>query len=817
MDSQDHRKNHTTGHESHVAHVCPNCGWPFPNPHPSAKLRRAHKKVCGTLEGYKLTDAEHKAQLDVAGEDQLSDEDQKASENSELGELKSNENGKNGILKSKSSRSEEEVFPDAVAELGDTVTNPTIETVVSKGIQNADVNVNANIIQEPEHPMQVSQLQNPQDLKSSVDNLKNNVQFQDDTSSSTNGSVLASSDKKTKALAVDATEGRPDAANLISDVKLVLALAVDSTEGRDDSANLILDVKPEELVNVIPKITNTQPGDDLTDRSMKHSGQSSEGQQHGNSDADGHLPPMVLSPSKPVSVMVSGIDSKLEQMNELGVTTDFSTTRTNDSVPVDKLVDSKEEQSNFSESITIEMDSSSNFSSGAKEVVDIEQTSTFTNRGSDASGQEVDIVYPGETVDGHNMKAEPNEKVAAHSIPTVIPVESLSEIKNKDRIDHGQGTTDAHDEVIKEMVDHPKSLTAVADDSSFLRSESDEGDVCSAQPVLEDHQKQGTVSKSIVEQMCIDKTDTSECKVETSPDDGSNGSEVLPDALSSDKTCTHGDQSQMVYSTEKQEILPERLIYGTGGAAMVSPAENEVDGASDAISSSNFPENATISTADGSDGSGANPDALGSDITFTHTGLTQIVRSIEKHGSYDSHHDLSWEIPPEKPTVIQETGIASMVSPADTEVDEANNAFSNSEFPENATISTGNRSNGLEALPDSEILQEKPTVIPESGPDAMVSPAHFKVDGASHPFSSSDDFPEKARTDNSNLAGKYVAEGVAEVIGATNLMIAPKFAAELSNTEPHLNTPVIRESDKNVLICEPTTPDSILSELFIAK
>jgi len=33
--------------------VCHKCGWPFPNPHPSAKHRRAHKKICGTIEGYK--------------------------------------------------------------------------------------------------------------------------------------------------------------------------------------------------------------------------------------------------------------------------------------------------------------------------------------------------------------------------------------------------------------------------------------------------------------------------------------------------------------------------------------------------------------------------------------------------------------------------------------------------------------------------------------------------------------------------------------------------------------------------------------------
>lgn len=41
------------GHENHGVYVCHKCGWPFPNPHPSAKHRRAHKKICGTVEGYK--------------------------------------------------------------------------------------------------------------------------------------------------------------------------------------------------------------------------------------------------------------------------------------------------------------------------------------------------------------------------------------------------------------------------------------------------------------------------------------------------------------------------------------------------------------------------------------------------------------------------------------------------------------------------------------------------------------------------------------------------------------------------------------------
>ncbi|XP_039007407.1 uncharacterized protein LOC120135135 [Hibiscus syriacus] len=50
MDIQTPEKNHSSG----GVHLCHKCGWPFPNPHPSAKQRRSHKKICGTSEGYKL-------------------------------------------------------------------------------------------------------------------------------------------------------------------------------------------------------------------------------------------------------------------------------------------------------------------------------------------------------------------------------------------------------------------------------------------------------------------------------------------------------------------------------------------------------------------------------------------------------------------------------------------------------------------------------------------------------------------------------------------------------------------------------------------
>jgi hypothetical protein len=67
------------GNEGHGVYVCRKCGWPFPNPHPSARHRRAHKRICGTVEGYTLVDSEET----VSDDEHLSDEDHKLpSENS---------------------------------------------------------------------------------------------------------------------------------------------------------------------------------------------------------------------------------------------------------------------------------------------------------------------------------------------------------------------------------------------------------------------------------------------------------------------------------------------------------------------------------------------------------------------------------------------------------------------------------------------------------------------------------------------------------------------------------------------------------------
>ncbi|MED6220917.1 hypothetical protein PIB30_049410 [Stylosanthes scabra] len=107
-----------TGNENHGVHVCNKCGWPFPNPHPSAKHRRAHKKNCGTIEGYKL--------LNPSDDEHFSDDDHKTQGQKAL-ESGKNEKGIDG-LGGESIRSRDEQFLDAIAEWdsSDLATDPKI-------------------------------------------------------------------------------------------------------------------------------------------------------------------------------------------------------------------------------------------------------------------------------------------------------------------------------------------------------------------------------------------------------------------------------------------------------------------------------------------------------------------------------------------------------------------------------------------------------------------------------------------------------------------------------------------------------------------
>ncbi|XP_061363764.1 uncharacterized protein LOC133307292 [Gastrolobium bilobum] len=147
MDNQDQRRTHTLGHESHGVHVCHKCGWSFPNPHPSAKHRRAHKKICGTIEGYKLCVAEGQNRLNGSDDEHVSDDDHKTPGPNTL-DTGNNEKGNDGngeIL----IRSEDEVFSDAVADFSDSGLNPGIKERLQEGSLDSGTNVESVDIKDP--------------------------------------------------------------------------------------------------------------------------------------------------------------------------------------------------------------------------------------------------------------------------------------------------------------------------------------------------------------------------------------------------------------------------------------------------------------------------------------------------------------------------------------------------------------------------------------------------------------------------------------------------------------------------------------------
>ncbi|KAL0403775.1 UNVERIFIED_CONTAM: hypothetical protein Sradi_2018300 [Sesamum radiatum] len=126
MDSRDHKIT-ATEHEGHGMHLCHRCGWPFPNPHPSAKHRRAHRRVCGKIEGYKIIHSEdHDDHLAVSDDEHASDDDEHTPVHQPV-KKNAEEFGSSSGAGEKSNRSEDDVFSDAVTEFSDSGISPRLE------------------------------------------------------------------------------------------------------------------------------------------------------------------------------------------------------------------------------------------------------------------------------------------------------------------------------------------------------------------------------------------------------------------------------------------------------------------------------------------------------------------------------------------------------------------------------------------------------------------------------------------------------------------------------------------------------------------
>eukprot|EP01018_Ginkgo_biloba_P036150 Gb_20408 [translate_table: standard] len=80
---QHHHQSAGNGHraqESHGVWVCHQCGWTYPNPHPSAKHRRNHRKHCGKIEGFPLISTGERETRGGSSDEELSDKEHKSTD-----------------------------------------------------------------------------------------------------------------------------------------------------------------------------------------------------------------------------------------------------------------------------------------------------------------------------------------------------------------------------------------------------------------------------------------------------------------------------------------------------------------------------------------------------------------------------------------------------------------------------------------------------------------------------------------------------------------------------------------------------------------
>ncbi|XP_024968820.1 uncharacterized protein LOC112508352 isoform X2 [Cynara cardunculus var. scolymus] len=139
MNTQDHSK---TGDEGHGPHICHRCGWPFPNSHPSPKHRRAHKRICGTIEGYtKLIESEAISD-DEHHSDEDKDKDKTPSPKIEKGIIKESGNSAGGT--------EDDSFSDAMTEFSDSGISPVATKLLDSPIEVSKADDNLEVFKTPD-------------------------------------------------------------------------------------------------------------------------------------------------------------------------------------------------------------------------------------------------------------------------------------------------------------------------------------------------------------------------------------------------------------------------------------------------------------------------------------------------------------------------------------------------------------------------------------------------------------------------------------------------------------------------------------------
>ncbi|KAL6527978.1 hypothetical protein OROHE_014928 [Orobanche hederae] len=200
MDGQDHKTATTTeGHEGQWVHLCSRCGWPFPNPHPSARHRRAHKKICGTIEGYRIINcSENDYHLAISDGEDGWDEDEHTP-NPKLVKKTGVGIGSSSGVGVMSNKSEDDVFSDAVTEFSDSGISPRLEdrfeSVRDKSMEHkrleADlsgseslnvVDATADTTNQVNNPVQSGEISNPGTLVSTNNQSETAIPITDTSS-----------------------------------------------------------------------------------------------------------------------------------------------------------------------------------------------------------------------------------------------------------------------------------------------------------------------------------------------------------------------------------------------------------------------------------------------------------------------------------------------------------------------------------------------------------------------------------------------------------------------------------------------------------
>ncbi|KAK9288836.1 hypothetical protein L1049_017301 [Liquidambar formosana] len=597
MENQDPRKiNPPPGHENHGVHVCHKCGWPFPKPHPSAKHRRAHKRICGTVEGYKLIDSEENPHLTLSDDEHLSDEDHKTP--SPKIAKSSNIGGGKGGAGERSLRSEDDVFSDAAAEFSDAGLSPGIEqhlvdaqesfSYVEKIAEN-DSSTITEIVEPQNIYTASSQMKNNEVAESSSNQLGSTTLPEVRVLSSTISSKESFiSDSGTKGSA-DVMEYTSSSLGMESDTKgneinnleeHLLDTAVTPSENAGETSEA--GSKLEEMNGTSDPMTadgtllpqenpKTNAGEDVLECTPSSIGMESDPKGDEINDVEEHL----LDTAVPPSENARETSEVLEEMNG----------NMSDPMIADGTILSKEEQS---DGLGLKM-SQSELSPEFESVVCLE-TFVDTAQVQVETAQGLDFASSDDIIEGCNTKGEGKENVHVLSVPDDIPVVDHPEIMVEGFKDHNAlklnlpVTLDSGEEV-RDKKDF-RDLVSEENCSSLQSRQLIEGNsgYFSDMRALEDEVNQEVGSRELMVKEVPVEQEAYEIK-------GTISENLLSDELGANAHAAgiEIEKSQTVCSPEEMEpqdfcndmsksILPENAtVILSNVDHMVSPMDAEVD------------------------------------------------------------------------------------------------------------------------------------------------------------------------------------------------------------------------------------------------